>query len=77
VIKLTHRIFLTFHIKLWRIQGTITSKCIFINFINGKEFKESGNSLKVLNYIKAGDSKALREVGENLSQSLKMINNKK
>jgi hypothetical protein len=49
VIKLTHRIFLTFHINYGEVQGTITSKCyIYKTSLTEKEFKESGNSLKVL-----------------------------
>jgi four helix bundle protein len=63
-------------------QGTITSKdFIFKVSLSVKELKESRNSLKVLDYIKAGDSEErkwlLTEVEELVAIASKMINNKK
>lgn len=63
-------------------QGTITSKdFIFKVSLTVKELKESRNSLKVLDYIKAGESEErkwlLTEVEELIAISSKMINNKK
>ncbi len=63
-------------------QGTITSKdFIFKVSLSVKELKESRNSLKVLDYIKAGDSEErkwlLIEVEELVAIASKMINNKK
>ncbi|NDP26571.1 MAG: four helix bundle protein [Flavobacterium sp.] len=63
-------------------QGTITDKdFVFKASLTVKELKESRNSLKVLDYIKAGDSEErkwlLTEVEELIAISSKMINNKK
>ena len=63
-------------------QGTITSKdFIFKVSLSVKELKESRNSLKVLDYIKAGDSEEIKwlltEVEELIAIASKMINNKK
>ncbi len=63
-------------------QGTITNKdFIFKVSLSVKELKESRNSLKVLDYIKAGDLEErkwlLKEVEELITISSKMINNKK
>ncbi len=63
-------------------QGTITDKdFIFKVSLAVKELKESRNSLKVLDYIKAGDSEErkwlLTEVEELIAIASKMINNKK
>ncbi|MBP6180830.1 four helix bundle protein [Flavobacterium sp.] len=63
-------------------QGTITSKdFIFKVSLSVKELKESRNSLKVLDYIKAGDLEErkwlLTEVEELIAIASKMINNKK
>ena len=63
-------------------QGTITSKdFIFKVSLSAKELKESRNSLKVLEYIKAGDFEErkwlLTEVEELIAIASKMINNKK
>ena len=63
-------------------QGTITTKDFaFKVSLSVKEFKESRNSLKVLDYIKAGDSEErewlLAEVEELIAIASKMINNKK
>ncbi len=63
-------------------QGTITDKdFVFKASLTVKELKESRNSLKVLDYIKAGDSEErkwlLTEVEELIAIASKMINNKK
>lgn len=63
-------------------QGTITSKdFIFKASLSVKELKESRNSLKILDYIKAGDLEdrkwLLTEVEELIAIASKMINNKK
>ena len=63
-------------------QGTITTKdFVFKVSLSVKELKESRNSLKVLDYIKAGDSEErewlLAEVEELIAIASKMINNKK
>lgn len=63
-------------------QGTITSKdFIFKVSLSVKELKESRNSLKVLDYIKAGDSEEIKwlltEVEELIAIASKMISNKK
>lgn len=63
-------------------QGTITNKdFIFKVSLSVKELKESRNSLKVLHYIKAGESEErkwlLTEVEELIAIASKMINNKK
>jgi len=63
-------------------QGTITkSDFIFKASLVVKELKESRNSLKILDYIKAGDSEdkrwLLTEVEELIAIASKMINNKK
>jgi four helix bundle protein len=63
-------------------QGTVTSKdFIFKVSLSVKELKESRNSLKVLDYIKTGDSEErkwlLTEVEELIAIASKMINNKK
>ena len=63
-------------------QGTITNKdFVFKVSLSVKELKESRNSLKVLDYIKAGDSEErewlLAEVEELIAIASKMINNKK
>ena len=62
-------------------QGTITNKdFIFKVSLVAKELKESRNSLKILNYIKEGDSdkrnKLLIEVEQLIAISSKMILNK-
>ena len=62
-------------------QGTITNKdFIFKVSLVAKELKESRNSLKILNYIKEGDSdkrnKLLIEVEQLIAISSKMIINK-
>jgi hypothetical protein len=53
--KITDTILWKFLIKLWRSSGTITNKIFILKFLSVKELKESRNSLKVLDYIKAGD----------------------
>lgn len=63
-------------------QGTITNKdFIFKVSLVVKELKESRNSLKILNYVKAGNDNEiawlLTEVEELIAISSKMINNKK
>lgn len=63
-------------------QGTITNKdFIFKVSLVVKELKESRNSLKILNYVKAGNNNEiawlLTEVEELIAISSKMINNKK
>ena len=63
-------------------QGTITNKdFIFKVSLSVKERKESRNSLKVLDYIKAGNTEErkwlLTEVEELIAIASKMINNKK
>ena len=63
-------------------QGTITSKdFIFKVSLSVKELKESRNSLKVIDYIKAGNLEErkwlLTEVEELIAIASKMINNKK
>ena len=63
-------------------QATITTKdFIFKVSLSTKELKESRNSWKVLDYIKAGDSEErkwlLTEVEELIAIASKMINNKK
>ncbi|MFV8332437.1 four helix bundle protein [Flavobacterium sp. GSP14] len=63
-------------------QGTITNKdFIFKVSLSVKELKESRNSLKVLDYINAGDLEErkwlLTEVEELIAIASKMINNKK
>jgi four helix bundle protein len=63
-------------------QGTISSKdFVFKVSLVVKELKESRNSLKILDYIKAGDSEEkkwlLTEVEELIAIASKMINNKK
>lgn len=63
-------------------QGTITSKdFIFKVSLSIKRLKESRNSLKVLDYIQAGDPEErkwlLTEVEELITIASKMINNKK
>jgi four helix bundle protein len=63
-------------------QGTITDKdFIFKVSLVAKELKESRNSIKVLDYIKAGSMEErdwlLEEVEELIAISSKMINNKK
>ena len=63
-------------------QGTVTSKdFVFKASLTVKELKESRNSLKILDYIKAGDSEEkkwlLIEVEELIAITSKMINNKK
>jgi len=63
-------------------QGTITDKdFIFKVSLVVKELKESRNSIKVLDYIKAGKEDdrrwLLTEVEELIAISSKMINNKK
>ncbi|TDE05482.1 four helix bundle protein [Flavobacterium hiemivividum] len=63
-------------------QGMLTSKdFVFKASLTVKELKESRNSLKVLDYIKAGDSEEkkwlLTEVEELIAITSKMINNKK
>jgi four helix bundle protein len=63
-------------------QGTITDKdFVFKVSLTVKELKESRNSLKVLDYIIAGDSEErkwlLTEVEELIAIASKMINNKK
>jgi four helix bundle protein len=63
-------------------QGTITDKdFVFKVSLTVKELKESRNSLKVLDYIKTGDSEErkwlLIEVEELIAIASKMINNKK
>ena len=63
-------------------QATVSNKdFIFKTSLTAKELKESRNSLKVLDYIKAGDSEErkwlLTEVEELIAISSKMINNKK
>ncbi len=63
-------------------QGTITDKdFVFKVSLVVKELKESRNSIKVLDYIKAGSEEErdwlLKEVEELIAISSKMINNKK
>jgi four helix bundle protein len=63
-------------------QGTITDKdFIFKVSLVAKELKESRNSIKVLDYIKAGSMEErdwlLEEVEELIAISSKMINNNK
>ena len=63
-------------------QGSITDKdFIFKVSLSVKELKESRNSLKILEYIKAGESEErnwlLKEVEELIAISAKMIINKK
>ncbi len=63
-------------------QGTITDKdFIFKASLSVKELKESRNSLKILDYISAGDEiqrkNLLEEVEELIAIASKMINNKK
>ena len=63
-------------------QGTVTSKdFIFKVSLVVKELKESRNSIKVLDYIKAGEEEErkwlLIEVEELIAIASKMINNKK
>ncbi|WGK93994.1 MULTISPECIES: four helix bundle protein [Flavobacterium] len=63
-------------------QGTITDKdFIFKLTLVVKELKESGNSLKILNYIKEGNEVSrdslLIEVEELIAIASKMIINKK
>jgi four helix bundle protein len=63
-------------------QGTITDKdFIFKISLSIKELKESRNSLKILDYIKAGSEEErndlLIEVEELIAISSKMMNNKK
>lgn len=63
-------------------QGTITNNdFIFKVSLTVKELKESRNSLKILDYIKAGDPEEkkwlLTEVEELIAIASKMINNKK
>jgi len=63
-------------------QGTITSKdFVFKVSLSVKELKESRNSLKILEYINAGDVEKrkwlLTETEELIAISSKMINNKK
>ncbi len=63
-------------------QGTITNKdFIFKISLSVKELKESRNSLKILDYIKAGNDEErnalLNEVEELIAISSKMMNNKK
>lgn len=63
-------------------QGTITDKdFIFKISLSIKELKESRNSLKILDYIKAGieeeRSDLLTEVEELIAISSKMMNNKR
>lgn len=62
-------------------QGTITDKdFVFKVSLSVKELKESRNSLKILNYIKAGDNDnrtwLLAEVEELIAITSKMIINK-
>ena len=62
-------------------QGTITDKdFVFKVSLSVKELKESRNSLKILNYIKAGDNDnrtwLLVEVEELIAITSKMIINK-
>jgi four helix bundle protein len=63
-------------------QGSITDKdFIFKVSLSVKELKESRNSLKILEYIKAGENDEriwlLKEVEELIAISAKMIINKK
>ena len=63
-------------------QGTITGKdFVFKASLSVKELKESRNSLKILDYISAGDEiqrkNLLEEVEELIAIASKMINNKK
>jgi len=63
-------------------QGTITSKdFVFKVSLSVKELKESRNSLKILEYINAGDVEKrkwlLTETEELIAISSTMINNKK
>lgn len=63
-------------------QGTITEKdFIFKTALVVKELKESRNSLKILDYINAGDVDErkwlLNEVEELIAIASKMINNKR
>ena len=63
-------------------QGTITDKdFIFKIALSIKELKESRNSLKILDYIKAGIEEErndlLTEVEELIAISSKMMNNKR
>ena len=63
-------------------QGTITDKdFIFKISLSIKELKESRNSLKILDYIKAGiegeRNDLLTEVEELIAISSKMMNNKR
>lgn len=63
-------------------QGTNTNKdFIFKVSLSVKELKESGNSLKILNYIQEGDKNVrnslLDEVEELIAIASKMIINKK
>lgn len=63
-------------------QGTITDKdFIFKVSLSVKELKETRNSLKILDYIKAGDSEKrnwlMVENEELIAIGSKMINNKK
>jgi four helix bundle protein len=63
-------------------QGTITDKdFIFKISLSIKELKESRNSLKILDYIKAGIEEErnglLTEVEELIAISSKMMNNKR
>ncbi|WP_417943174.1 four helix bundle protein [Flavobacterium sp. RS13.1] len=63
-------------------QGTVTDKdFIFKVSLVVKELKESGNSLKIVDYIKEGDNdkrnKLLTEVEQLIAISSKMIINKK
>lgn len=63
-------------------QGTVTDKdFVFKVSLVVKELKESRNSVKVLDYIKAGNEDErkwlLTEVEELIAISSKMINNKK
>jgi four helix bundle protein len=63
-------------------QGTITSRdFVFKVSLSVKELKESRNSLKILDYINAGDIDSrkwlLEETEELVAIASKMINNKK
>ena len=63
-------------------QGTITSRdFVFKVSLSVKELKESRNSLKILDYINAGDIDSrkwlLEETEELIAIASKMINNKK
>ncbi|MGO4773102.1 four helix bundle protein [Flavobacterium sp. W22_SRS_FK3] len=70
------------YLNFGEAQGTISDKVfIFKVSLAVKELKESGNSLKILDYTKEGDAEKrkslLIELEELIAISSKMINNKK